>query len=105
MSLRSRLIHDAAFGPCAKGEITHTKSLNIPKQSLTLFDRCYLSTELMINWHKAHTDSHWLTPIKSNTRFKIIEEYSGGDFLIEMNVSGHAGNKTLACQRLGKLGW
>jgi hypothetical protein len=90
MSLRSRLVHDVAFGPCGKGEITHTKSLNIPKQSLTLFDRCYLSAELMINWQKAHADSHWLTPIKSNTRFQIIEEYSGGDCLIEMNVSVHA---------------
>lgn len=37
-----------------------------------------------------HTDSYWLTPIKSNTRFKIIEEHSDGDCLIEMNVSAHA---------------
>lgn len=93
MSLRSRLIHDVVFGACTKGEITHTKSLNVPKQSLTLFDRCYLSAELMINWQRAHTDSHWLTPIKSNTQFKIIEEYSEGDCLIEMNVSAHARKK------------
>ncbi len=90
MALRNQLIHDVALGPCAKGEITHTKSLNIPKQSLTLFERCYLSAELMFNWQRAHPDSHWLTSIKSNTRFKIIEEYIGGDCLIEMNVSGHA---------------
>ena len=44
----------------------------------------------MINWQRAHTDSHWLTPIKSNTRFEIIEQYSDGDCLIEMNVSAHA---------------
>ena len=42
-----------------------------------------LPAELMINWQRAHIDSHWLTPIKSNTRFDIIEEYSDGDCLVE----------------------
>lgn len=91
-SLRSRIIHDVAFGPSFTGEISYAKTLTRSAQdsSLTIFDRCYLSAELMINWHRKNTDCHWLTPIKSNTKYDIIEELGEGDYIVEMAVSAHA---------------
>lgn len=91
-SLRSRIIHDVAFGPSFKGEINYAKQLtrSAPESSLTIFDRCYLSAELMINWQRKNTDCHWLTPIKSNTKYDIIEILGEGDYLVEMAVSAHA---------------
>lgn len=95
MSLRSRMIRDVKFGPCSNGEITYAKQLidSVPRNSLTIFDSCHFSAELMTAWHKQTTNQHWLTPLKSNTRYKIIEQYSDNDFLIEMPISPQARKK------------
>ena len=91
-SLRSRMIADVAFGPSSTGEIGYAKRLigSAPEHSLTIFDRCYLSAELMLNWQRQHANSHWMVPIKNNTKYDIIETYGDGDFLVEMAVSSHA---------------
>jgi hypothetical protein len=89
------MIRDVKFGPCSNGEITYAKQLidSVPRNSLTIFDSCYFSAELMTAWHKQTTNQHWLTPLKSNTRYKIIEQYSDNDFLIEMPISPQARKK------------
>ncbi|MDV5172551.1 IS4 family transposase [Photobacterium rosenbergii] len=96
-SLRSRLIHNVAFGPSYNGEESYAKQLisSATANSLTIFDRCYLGAELMINWQNQHGSSHWMTPIKSNTKYTIIEQLDedGRDLIVEMNVSQHARKK------------
>lgn len=91
-SLRSRLIRDVVFGPSADGEVTYAKQLvgKVPNHSLTIFDRCYLSAELLVNWQRAQSGSHWMVPLKSNTKYNILHRYSDHDFLVEMAVSAHA---------------
>lgn len=92
--LRSRLLHDVAFGPSSTGEVNYAKKLamSVPADSLTIFDRCYLSAELMLNWQRQHGSSHWMTPVKSNTKYEVVEQLDkeGRDFIVEMKVSGHA---------------
>jgi len=92
MSLRSRMIRDVKFGPSSTGEVTYAKGLvdSAPSQSLTLFDSCYLSAQLMLNWQSAGTNKHWLTPLKRNTQYRIIHSYADNDHLVEMAVSAHA---------------
>lgn len=92
MSLRSRMIKDVRFGSSKVGEVTYAKQLidAVPCDSLTIFDRCYLSAELMINWHNDEKQQHWMVPIKSNTQYRVIKEYADNDFLVEMDVSAHA---------------
>mgnify|MGYP000306314030 FL=1 len=92
MSLRSRMIKDVKFGNSGTGEINYAKQLvdSATEDSLTIFDRCYLSAELMINWQRAKAHQHWMTPIKRNTNYRIVEQYAENDFLVEMNVSDHA---------------
>ncbi|GAD28536.1 IS4 family transposase [Photobacterium leiognathi] len=93
-SLRSRLIHNVAFGPSNIGEENYAKQLisSITPDSLTIFDRCYLGAELMINWQRQHDSSHWMTPIKSNTRYTVIKQLdeAGRDLIVEMDVSKYA---------------
>jgi len=93
-SLRSRLLHDVAFGSSSMGEVSYAKKLisSTKPNSLTIFDRCYLSAELMLNWQRQHGSSHWMTPIKSNTQYKIMEQLDdeGRDLIVEMDVSAHA---------------
>lgn len=91
-SLRSRLVKDVAFGPSFDGEVTYAKQLvkRAADKSLTIFDRCYLSAELLINWQRAHQASHWMVPIKRNTKYTILETFGENDFLVEMAVSARA---------------
>ncbi|WP_306341404.1 IS4 family transposase [Photobacterium toruni] len=68
---------------------------SIAPDSLTIFDRCYLGAELMINWQRQHGSSHWMTPIKSNTRYTVIKQLdeAGRDLIVEMDVSKYARTK------------
>lgn len=90
MSLRSRLIHDVKFGPANTSEVNYAKSLSVQANSLTLFDRCYLSAGLLINWQKRQQGAHWLVPLKGNTKYRILETFGEGDHLVEMQVSPQA---------------
>lgn len=90
MSLRSRLIHDVRFGPANTGEVSYAKQLSPQPGSLTLFDRCYLSAELLINWQRKQPEAHWLVPLKGNTKYRILETFSEGDYRVEMQVSPQA---------------
>lgn len=92
LSVGSHLLWDAAFGPCANGEIRYAERLvgSAPAQSLTLFDRAYFAAELLLSWQQQQPDCHWLTPLKSKLRHTVIERYGDHDCLIEMPVSPQA---------------
>ncbi|MEI7240349.1 IS4 family transposase, partial [Pectobacterium brasiliense] len=90
MSLRSRLIHDVKFGPANTSEVNYAKPLSVQANSLTLFDRCYLSAGLLINWQRKQQEAHWLVPLKGNTKYRILETFGEGDHLVEMQVSPQA---------------
>lgn len=92
MSTRSHLISDAAFGPVSKSEIHYAQQLvgSAPDNSLTLFDRGFFSAELFTSWQGVSPTQHWLTPIKSNMRYEIVESYSDFDHLIDMPISPQA---------------
>lgn len=89
MSLRTHLVWEAAFGPCTQGEINYARELvsAAPAHSLTLFDRCYFSAELLLSWQQAQPESHWLTPLKRKMRYRVVESFSEHDCLVEMPIS------------------
>jgi hypothetical protein len=91
-STQTRMLLGAAFDSCDVGEITLAKRLfgDIPKNSLTLFDRCYFSADLMLNWQQFGLNAHWLTPVKKHMRYDVIERFSDNDLLIEMPISPQA---------------
>lgn len=66
---------------------------SVPANSLTIFDSCYFSADLMTNWQSAAPNSHWLTPLKSNTRYEVVEQYADNDYLVKMSVSAQARKK------------
>ncbi|WP_232314348.1 transposase [Grimontia marina] len=61
-----------------------------PENSLTLFDRGFMSAELFTNWQGSSQNTHWLTPIKAKLRYKIIESYGEYDYLVKLPVSPQA---------------
>jgi len=89
MSVETRLMLGAAFDACDVGETTLAKRLiaDVPDNSLTLFDRCYFSADLLTQWQCREQQRHWLMPIKNNMRYEVIERYADNDLLIDMLVS------------------
>lgn len=92
MSTSTRMLLGAAFDGCNVGEVSlaHRLLMDIPDDSLTLFDRCYFSAELLLNWRQFGINSHWLTPAKNGLRYKVLKRYSDNDLLIEMPISPQA---------------
>ncbi|MFS1865859.1 IS4 family transposase [Vibrio breoganii] len=92
MSTKTHMLSDAAFGPVTNSEISYAQQLvgSAPENSLTLFDRGFISAELFMSWEGSGPNTHWLTPIKSKFRYEIIDSYSEYDHLIEMPISPQA---------------
>ncbi|CDL86416.1 transposase [Xenorhabdus cabanillasii] len=55
-----------------------------------MFDRGFLSAELLVSWAGAGRNTHWLTPLKARMRYEIVNSYSDYDHLIDMPVSPQA---------------
>tara|TARA_R110002012_G_scaffold242832_1_gene417302 strand:- start:2868 stop:3758 length:891 start_codon:yes stop_codon:yes gene_type:complete len=92
MSTHSRMMLGTAFDQCSIGETTLAKRLlsDVPNDTLTLFDRCYFSADLLLSWEANGSNTHWLMPVKSRQRYEVITRYSDNDLLIEMPVSPQA---------------
>jgi len=95
MALRSHLLAAAAFGPYAVDERTYAASLwdTVPDQSLVLIDRNYLQANVLVPLTSKGTERHWITRVKSNTRFRLIRRLGNGDELVEFQVSSEARRK------------
>ncbi len=93
MALRSHLVSATCFGPYATDERQYAKALygSIPANSLVLMDRAYLDAAV---FHELSAGNrHWLTPAKSTTAWRVIEELGKGDQLVEMELSSQARRK------------
>jgi hypothetical protein len=93
MALRSHLASATCFGPYATDERQYAKALygSIPANSLVLMDRAYLDAAVFHELTAANR--HWLTPAKSTTQWRLIENLGKGDQLVEMELSAEARRK------------
>ncbi|WP_300749697.1 IS4 family transposase [Janthinobacterium sp.] len=92
-ALSTHLVHSAAFGPYGTNEMQYAKQLiaGVPNDTLTVFDRGFLSAEILCALTEGGTQRHFLIPAKSNTRWEVIEgNEAGGDFTVRMRVSPQA---------------
>ena len=91
MAVSTHLVLDACFGVYKTSEMTYARELlpSIPDNSLTIFDRGFLSAELLCNLVARGTQRHYLIPAKSNTNWKLIDG-TDEDGTVEMKVSNEA---------------
>ncbi len=91
MAVPTHLVLDARFGTYKTSEMTYAKELlpSIPDHSLTIFDRGFLSAELLCNLVARGTQRHFLIPAKSNTTWRLIDG-TDDDGTVEMEVSDAA---------------
>lgn len=90
-ALPTHIVHSAAFGPYGTNEMLYAKQLiaNIPNESLTVFDRGFLSAEILCALTQNGTERHFIIPAKSNTRLELVagDETDG---TVRMRVSPQA---------------
>lgn len=92
-ALSTHLVHSAAFGPYGTNEMLYAKQLidGVPNDTLTVFDRGFLSAEILCALTRGGSERHFIIPAKSNTRWEVIEgDEAGGDFTVRMRVSPQA---------------
>jgi hypothetical protein len=90
-ALPTHIVHSAAFGPYGTNEMLHAKQLvaNVPNESLTVFDRGFLSAQILWTLTQHGTDRHFIIPAKSNTQWEVIEG-DDDDCIVRMRVSPQA---------------
>lgn len=90
-AIPTHLVADMALGPYGQNEMLYAKTLveRISDHSLTVFDRGFLSAEILLGLSLAGEERHYLIPAKSNTKW---ERLSGTeqDGLVRLRVSPQA---------------
>lgn len=89
--LGTQLVLAAQFGSYDKGEMSYALKLRdaIPDHSLTVFDKGFLSAELLQGMRQRGEQRHFLIPAKSNTSWTVVEG-NAADAIVEMNISAQA---------------
>ena len=90
MDTHSHELMDAQLGAMTQGELTLAASLQVPEQSITVFDRAYFSAAFLLDWQTQGSDRHWLMRAKDNLRHEVVATHAKGDCTIRMPVSPRA---------------
>jgi hypothetical protein len=70
----------------------------VPNDSLTVFDRGFLSAEILCALTRSGSERHFVIPAKSNTRWEVIEgDEDGDDFTVRRRVPS-----ALSCRSFGR---
>jgi hypothetical protein len=102
MALRSHLLAAVAFGPYETGEISYAVNLwsSVPRDSLTIVDRGFLSARILIPLARDGTNRHWLIRTKKNQRWRVLHRLGPRDAMVEMNVSSEARKKDASLPKI-----
>lgn len=87
----THLVCDAEFGPYDINEMMSARKLiaRVPGNSITVFDKGFLSAQLLCNLVAGGENRHFVIPAKANTRWEVVSG-SPGDQLVRMRVSPQA---------------
>lgn len=90
-ALPTHLIRDAMFGAYGTNEMLHAKQLlpSIPDDSITVFDRGFMSAEILYGLSASGKDRHFIIPAKSNTKWEVVSG-SAEDAIVRLRVSQQA---------------
>lgn len=73
-ALPTHLVAAVEFGEYGKNEMRYAKDLieQIEDHSLTVFDKGFVSAEILLGLRTSGTERHYLIPAKSNTQMEVI---------------------------------
>lgn len=90
-AIPTHLVADIAFGEYGQNEMryAHTLLERIPDDSLTVFDKGFLSAQILLGLSEGGCERHYLIPAKSNAKWKVISG-TADDCVVRMKVSPQA---------------
>jgi hypothetical protein len=90
-ALATHLVRDAVFGPYDINEMVSARELiaRVPANSITVFDRGFMSAQLLCNLVSHGENRHYIIPAKSNLRCEVVSG-GDGDQIVRMRVSPQA---------------
>jgi hypothetical protein len=91
MALRSHVLAAVEFGPYGdeRGYASPLWSA-VPNDSLVLFDRLYLQSNILVPLTTSGTNRHWLTRARSTTTYTVLKHLGADDDLVEFAVTREA---------------
>ena len=94
-AIPTHLVANVAFGEYGQNEMLYAKTLiaGIADHSLTVFDRGFLSAEILLGLTQGGQERHYLIPAKSNTKWEVLSGEED-DCLVRMRVSAQARAKS-----------
>lgn len=92
MALRPRVLAAANFGPYRTGEQTLCKDLwsHVPDDSLTILDKGFYSSELLLGLQRGGDNRHWLLRARANAKWQVLDSFGRFDKLVRVTVSRDA---------------
>ncbi|WP_175425684.1 IS4 family transposase [Trinickia violacea] len=90
-AIPTHLVRDVEFGPYDVNEMISARELmpRVPENSITVFDKGFLSAQLLCSLVAGGENRHFIIPAKSNTRWEVLSGESG-DQMVRMRVSPQA---------------
>lgn len=87
-SIDTHIVRDAEIGPYGKNEMLTARQLvpRIPDRSVTVFDKGFMSAQILWSLMASGASRHFIIPAKSNTRWQRIEG-TKEDGLVLLKVS------------------
>lgn len=92
MNTRTQLILKAGISEFKTGEITVASQLidSVPNKSILLMDKLYHSAELLHHIEQTGEERYWMTPLRKDIKWSVVEQYGENDMLVERSLSSHA---------------
>ncbi len=92
MTLRSHLIEAVRFGPFTTDERRYAADLfaALPERSLLIVDRNFFAAAPLVALQAAGGERHWLMRMRKRTRYRVLEQFSASDALVEVRVAPKA---------------
>lgn len=96
MNVRTHLVVRAAVGKYREGEITQASQLidNVPDRSVLLMDTLYHSAELLHHIETTGEQRYWVTPLKKDINYRMLEQYADGSMLVERDICSRTRSKS-----------
>jgi hypothetical protein len=93
-ALATHLVRDAVSGPYDINEMIWARELiaRVPANSITVFDKGFMSAQLLCNLVSGGENRHYIIPAKSNLRWEVVSGRDG-DQIVRMRVSPQARTK------------
>ncbi|CAG9199733.1 transposase [Paraburkholderia sabiae] len=93
-ALATHLVCDAGFGPYDINEMIWARELipRVPDNSITVFDKGFLSAQILCNLASGGENRHFIIPARSNLRWEVVSGCDG-DQIVRMRVSPQARTK------------